>query len=77
MGKIVFWIVIAFAVLLGLRLVNFAKAKHRRDAARPDGTPPAEAMVRCLRCGVFLPRSDAQPAPGGWTCGDPKCAQRR
>ena len=34
MGKIVFWIFLVFAVLLGLRLLNAAKRKARDDAAR-------------------------------------------
>ena len=77
MGKIVFWIVVVFAVLLVLRLLNAAKAKRRADAARRGGASPAEPMVRCVRCGVFLPRADALPAPGGFSCGDASCAQRR
>ena len=76
MAKIVFWIVLVFAVLLGLRLVNAAKAKRRADLARRSGTAPAEQMVRCERCGVFLPRADAAPAPGGFVCGDARCAGR-
>ena len=77
MGKIVFWIVVVFAVMFVLRLVNVAKARRRADLARRGGTPPAEPMVRCVRCGVYLPRADATPAPGGFTCGDAECAKRR
>ena len=76
MGKIILWIVIVFAVLLGLRLLNAAKAKRRADVARRSGTSPAESMVRCVRCGVFLPQADAKPAPGGFCCGDAGCAKR-
>ncbi len=74
MGKVIFWIVVVFAVLLGLRLANAAKAK------RGSGAPPgraAEPMVRCQRCGVFLPRAEAKEVAGGWVCGDPQCGQRR
>jgi len=77
MAKIVLWIVVVFAALFGLRLFNAAKAKHRADLARRSGTPPAEPMVRCVRCGVFLPQADAKPATGGYRCGDAGCAQRR
>ena len=77
MGKIVFWIVVVFALLFGLRLVNAAKAKRRADLARRSGTPPVESMVRCARCGVFLPQADATPVPGGFRCGDPVCGKRR
>lgn len=77
MGKVILWIVIVFAVLFGLRLLNAAKAKRRADVARRRGTSPAEPMVRCVRCGVFLPSADAKQAPGGFCCDDEGCAQRR
>jgi hypothetical protein len=76
MAKIVLWIVLVFAVLFGLRLLNAAKAKRRADPARRGAAPPAEPMVRCTRCGVFLPRADAAPAADGFVCGDPRCARR-
>jgi uncharacterized protein len=79
MTKILLWIVVIFAVLLGLRLLNVAKGKRRMDQAARDagGAKPPETMVRCARCGVYLPRADAKPSPAGLTCGDPSCAQRR
>jgi len=78
MGKLIFWLVVAFVIMFALRLVGAAKAK-RRDSARPrsDGAQ-IESMVRCVRCGIFLPRSDALPAPGGFRCADEAgCGQRR
>jgi uncharacterized protein len=76
--KVVLWIVVVLAVLVGLRLYNAAKAKRRGEAARQSPRPasPADTMVRCVRCGVFLPRAEAKPGPAGLTCGDPGCAQR-
>jgi hypothetical protein len=80
MGKFIFWIVVAFVVLLGLRLASIGKGKrrdrHAASAARGAATP-GETMVRCARCGVFLPQGDAQPVAGGYICGDPGCAARR
>lgn len=74
MGKVIFWIVIVFAVLFVLRLVNAQKAKQRNGAtAKPAAT---ETMVRCVRCGVFVPRADAHESPAGLTCGDPVCLGR-
>jgi uncharacterized protein len=78
MGKVIFWIVLVFVVLFGLRLYNVAKARRRADPtarAAPPKTPAAEPMVRCAHCGVFLPRAEALPAPDGFRCSDPKCAQ--
>jgi hypothetical protein len=78
MGKIILWIVVVFAVLFVLRLLNLSQAKRRRDAtATGKPAPRQEVMVRCARCGIFLPRSDARSGPEGLTCGDPKCGQRR
>jgi hypothetical protein len=77
MGKIVFWLVVVFAVLFWLRLLNAAKAKRRSDASRRRDAMPGEPMVRCVRCGTFLPRADARMAPGGFSCGDTGCGRRR
>jgi hypothetical protein len=74
MAKIVLWIVIVFAVLFVLRLINAEKAKRRAKAAR--AAPKTDAMVRCVRCGVYVPRADAKPGPSGLTCGDPVCLSR-
>ena len=78
MSKIIFWIVVFFAVLLVLRLVSVAKSKS--DKARrepPKAIPPAEPTVRCADCGVFLPKAEAKPAPTGYRCADPACPRRR
>jgi hypothetical protein len=78
MGKIVLWIVIVFAVLVVLRVLNTAKARRKAQAAAAAGKPAtAEPMVRCVRCGVYLPRADAKPSAQGLTCGDAKCLESR
>ena len=77
MGKVIFWLVIAFAVLFAVRLGNAAKAKRRGDAVRRNRDLDAQTMVRCGGCGVYLPRAAALPAPGGFRCGAPKCAHPR
>ena len=73
MGKVVFWIVVIFAVLMVLRLYNMSqqKRKTRKDEAAPKRP---EAMVRCARCGVYLPRSDALLIDGTLHCRDKECA---
>ena len=76
MGKIIFWIVVIFLVLFALRMYNVAKASRRRAGRKPS--PPApEAMVRCVQCGVFLPKPEAQAAAGGYRCSDPACSVGR
>ena len=79
MTKILLWIVVVFVLLFGLRLLNVAKAKRRSGASGHGAppAPPAETMVRCARCGVYLPQKDATPGPAGLTCGDPACTQPR
>jgi uncharacterized protein len=80
MGKIIFWIVVLFAVLFAVRLINVAKAKARRERAERQAKKaalPGEATVRCERCGVFLPKSEALVATTGYRCSDPACARGR
>ena len=73
MGKIIFWIVVVFAILFGLRLWNAAQARSRAAKKRADPAT-SQAMVKCTRCGVFLPQPDAQATPDGYRCADPACA---
>jgi hypothetical protein len=71
MGKLIFWIVVVFAVLFALRLYNAAQAKRRRERDAAQGV--AGPMVRCENCGVFLPRVDAVQAGAGFRCREPGC----
>jgi hypothetical protein len=75
MGKIIFWLVVFFVVLLVLRLVNAANSRPRRDAGRPPKARDA-AMIRCINCGVYLPGADAVETPRGPVCGDAQCLPR-
>jgi uncharacterized protein len=78
MGKVIFWIVIVIAVLFVLRMINVAKLRRQRgDTGAPPADPaPKELMVRCVECGVFLPRAEAEAGPKGLRCGDVQCKQR-
>ena len=76
MGKIIFWIVVVFLILFALRLYNVAKARSRRPRGGPSDSAP-QAMVRCVQCGVYLPRPDAREAPDGYRCQAPGCTQGR
>jgi hypothetical protein len=77
MGKIVFWLVVVFAVLFVLRLVNIAKAKSRQPPRTGKDAGPPSTMVRCVECGVYLPKADARPVPRGFHCGQANCSQQR
>jgi hypothetical protein len=74
MGKILFWLVVIFGLLFGLRMYNVAKARARARAQRGDSKPAAQAMVQCAGCGVFLPAPDARRTADGYRCSDPRCA---
>jgi hypothetical protein len=51
-------------------------ARARRAASGAKSTVAAGApMVRCVNCGVFLPRSDALPTRDGFACADRHCAK--
>lgn len=76
MGKIIFWVVVVFAILFALRLYNSAKGRARKDAKARE-PKLVEAMVRCGRCGVFLPQPDARVEGNGYRCNDPACAGTR
>ena len=89
MGKIIFWIIVFFLVLLALRLVSVHKtrqdAKERREDAKArssvqgkrDDVPVQESMVKCARCGVFVPKSTAVMTSSGMACNDSACGHRR
>ena len=78
MGKIILWIIVVFAILFVLRVLNVAKANRARSRGKTSQSEAKSdaAMVRCIGCGVFLPKSDALPSPQGFRCGDPACSSR-
>ena len=39
--------------------------------------PDLPDMVRCVRCGVYIPSADAKRGPKGMTCGEPACLEQR
>ena len=77
MTKIIAWLILIFVVLFALRMISMRNARVRRSAAEPGTEASAGApMVRCVRCGVFLPRAEAVAVSGGHACADTQCAKR-
>ncbi len=76
MSKIVAWLILIFVVLLALRMISMRNNRARRRAAAP-GKPAAagDPMVRCVNCGVFLPRAEARTADDGFACADGQCVK--
>ena len=74
---IVAWLIVILVVMLALRIANLRKARARR-ARETSGRAPAarvaQPMVRCLRCGVYLPRAEAKSVRGGYACPAGDCA---
>jgi len=77
--KLLLWAIVIAVALLALRLVNLAAARRRKAAGGGAAARSARAdqMVRCVRCGVYVPSADAKPGPDGLTCGEPVCLKQR
>lgn len=52
---------------------RWRKNKRPDVVDRVPVVPPAEDMVACAHCGVYLPQSEALAAPTAWYC----CAAHR
>ncbi len=70
MGKILFLLVLGVVVWWALRTLWRARNGGRRDDTR-DAKPAApEDMVRCVHCGVHLPRSEGLLRDGRLFCSE-------
>ena len=71
MGRILTLILIGVALWWLFR--GFFRAQVREDKP-PAHSPQGEDMVRCARCGVNLPRSEAREEGGKLVCAaNPQC----
>ncbi len=58
--KFLIWFLIILAGLTATRLFNARQARRTAPQPQPARTDSgAEHMVRCARCGIYLPRSEA------------------
>ena len=72
MGRILILIIIGFIVWLMFR--GFFRAQVRRGEPTPAKSVAGEDMVKCARCGVNLPRSEAREDGGRLVCAsNPQC----
>jgi uncharacterized protein len=71
MGKVLAWLVLIFLVLFALRVLARRGAGARGGGA--PAQPAAQPMVRCARCGVFLPRAEATQIDGAYVCSAEGC----
>jgi uncharacterized protein len=76
MAKIVAWLVLIFLVLMALRLINMRNHRaRRRQAGASPSVASGDPTVRCVHCGVFLPRAEARVVSAGFACADGQCAK--
>jgi uncharacterized protein len=70
MGKVIAWLVLIFLVLFALRVMARRSGRAQQASA---ATPAAQAMVRCERCGVYLPRTEAKQTGSVYVCATEDC----
>jgi formylmethanofuran dehydrogenase subunit E len=70
MARVIAWLVLIFMVLFALRVIASRTTRARRKASVQNAVKP---MVRCARCGVFLPREEAKENGGGFVCAGAGC----
>lgn len=66
MGKLILFVLLVVGVVLWFK----HQANKRVADERPPEDKPVEDMVRCARCGVNLPRSEAILSQGKTYCCD-------
>ena len=70
MGKLLSWIIVALLVWVGWRLFVIVRRRSAAQRVPPDAAATMEPMVRCDRCGVHVPRSEAIEAGGRHYCSE-------
>jgi uncharacterized protein len=71
MARILLLLVIVYLVYLVFR--GFFRAQVKK-APPPEAQRAAEDMIKCARCGVNLPRSEAHQVDGKLVCvNNPQC----
>ncbi len=77
MGKFIFWIVVFFLLLFGLRLASMLSSRRKDEdeldepsACRRPQLPEGEPTVRCVSCGAFIPKKQAVLRLTGYRCGE-------
>jgi uncharacterized protein len=67
-------LLIVIVAILYLLFRGFFRAQVKKDAPPPATTSAGEDMIKCARCGVNLPRSEAHTVDGKLVCqNNPQC----
>ena len=74
MARLLFFFLIGLAIYFAVRGLQRKSALRERAEERRAATGDGEDMVRCARCGVNVPRSEARADAGRLVCADnPRC----
>jgi uncharacterized protein len=69
MGRILFFVLLGIGLYVAYRLWSAGRGR-REDPGVMRRPASGETMVRCERCGLNLPQSEALGQGGRWYCGD-------
>jgi uncharacterized protein len=70
MGRILFLVLIAVLFFLLIRSFTRSLKKKREEIEKTQRSLEGEDMVRCVHCGVHLPRSESIISEGKFFCSD-------
>ena len=70
MGRLLFFALLAVVAFWVIRSYTRALKKRQEEAHRERSSLEGEDMVRCLHCGVHLPRSESIASEGKFFCSD-------
>ncbi len=68
MGRILFFVLLGIGLYVAYRLWAANRRKDEIGASQPPAR--GEPMVRCDRCGLNVPQSEALADGGNWYCSD-------
>ncbi|WP_072768774.1 PP0621 family protein [Nitrosospira sp. Nsp11] len=70
MGRLLFFALIVVFFIWVIRSYRRAIKKQREEARKESSSIEGEDMVRCIHCGVHLPRSESIASEGKFFCSD-------
>lgn len=69
MGRVVFFLLLGIAVYVGFRIWQIRNRRGDESASAKRGTT-SEPMIRCAKCGLNLPRSEAVAEADRFYCSE-------
>jgi uncharacterized protein len=70
LGRLLFFALIVVFFIWAIRSYRRAIKKQREEARKESSSIEGEDMVRCIHCGVHLPRSESIASEGKFFCSD-------